>query len=72
MRSARSCASSSKRDGWPERETRLLDGVPGAGEITPRAAILLAWLQHLGGKGRRAFASDVWMTHNVHRVLEHV
>lgn len=57
---------------WPEREARLLRSVPGADEISSRAAILLAWMQHIAGKGQGAFESNVWMAHNVYQVLENV
>ncbi len=61
-----------ERGEWPAREARLLACAPAAAELSTRAALLLAWLQHVGAKGSAAFANDVWMTHNVHQVLEHV
>jgi len=59
-------------DAWPERDAARLRSVPGAGEISIRSVILLAWIQHVAGKAGGAYASDVWVTHNVHHVLESV
>ena len=55
---------------WPDREARLLESVPGAHEVSLRSVLLLTWIQHVAGMGPAAFESQVWMAHNVHRVLE--
>jgi hypothetical protein len=52
----------------------LLERVPGATEFSVRSATLLTWLRHvrrLMERGPRAVGA-VWMSHNVHQVLESV
>ncbi len=59
-------------DEWPAREAQLLRSVPGATEISSRAAVLLAWMQHVAITGHGSLENNVWVTHNVHQVLERV
>jgi hypothetical protein len=49
----------------------LLASVPGAGELSARSAVLLAWLRHVGRRIERG-AGPLWLSHNVHQVLESV
>jgi hypothetical protein len=56
-------------------EAELLASMPGAAELSPRTAVLLMWLRHVQGYTQRvagARPSEVWMSHNVHQVLESV
>jgi hypothetical protein len=51
----------------------LLAGVPGAGELSVRSTVLLAWLRHVRRRIERdAGVGAVWVSHNVHQVLESV
>ena len=59
-------------DGDPV-EAAVMATVPGAGEIPDRLAVLLAWLHHAAANiEKRAHyrSSTVWLTTNVHHVLE--
>ena len=59
----------------PPRDEELIASLPGAGEISTRTALLLAWLRHISNNSARAphlRAHQVWLEHNVHQVLEHV
>jgi O-antigen/teichoic acid export membrane protein/aminoglycoside phosphotransferase (APT) family kinase protein len=54
-------------------ERALLAAGPGAGELPERTALLLAWLHHASSnlqKRNHYRASTVWVTTNVHYVLE--
>lgn len=56
-------------------EAALVQTAPGATEVSPRTAVLLMWLRHVQGYAQRAAGtrpSDVWLSHNVHQVLESV
>ena len=49
--------------------------LPGADELSTRTAVLLMWLRHVHGYTRHTAGtrpSDVWVSHNVHQVLESV
>jgi hypothetical protein len=57
-------------DPW---EQALLAGAPGAGELAERTVLLLAWLHHTASnlQKRNSYrANTVWVTTNVHYVLE--
>jgi aminoglycoside phosphotransferase (APT) family kinase protein len=61
--------------GFPDDETELIRSAPGADELSVRTSVLLTWLWHVHGYTRRAAGtrpSDVWVSHNVHQVLESV
>ena len=48
---------------------------PGADELSSRTAVLLMWLRHVQGYARHfegSRPSHVWISHNVHQVLESV
>ena len=54
-------------------EARVMATVPGAAEIPDRLVVLLAWLHHAAANiEKRAYyrSSTVWLTTNVHHVLE--
>ena len=54
-------------------EARVMATVPGAGEIPDRLVVLLAWLHHAAAnieKREHYRSSTVWLTTNVHHVLE--
>jgi O-antigen/teichoic acid export membrane protein len=55
-------------------EAELLASVPGASELSVRSAVLLAWLRHVRRRVERGAGEvgSLWMTHNVHQVLESV
>jgi O-antigen/teichoic acid export membrane protein len=58
-----------------DAESELITSAPGAAELSTRTALLLMWLRHVHGFTRRAGGtrpSDVWVSHNVHQVLESV
>jgi O-antigen/teichoic acid export membrane protein len=58
-----------------EDEAELVRTAPGSSELSPRTAVLLMWLRHVHGYAERAAGtrpSDVWLSHNVHQVLESV
>jgi O-antigen/teichoic acid export membrane protein len=61
--------------GLRDDEQALVGMAPGAGELSPRTAVLLMWLRHVQGYARHfegSRPSHVWMSHNVHQVLESV
>jgi O-antigen/teichoic acid export membrane protein len=61
--------------GLRDEEQALVGMAPGAGELSPRTAVLLMWLRHVQGYARHfegSRPSHVWMSHNVHEVLESV
>jgi hypothetical protein len=61
--------------GLRDDEQALVGMAPGAGELSPRTAVLLMWLRHVQGYARHfegSRPSHVWMSHNVHEVLESV
>lgn len=61
--------------GLRDDEQALVAMAPGAGELSPRTAVLLMWLRHVQGYARHfegSRPSHVWMSHNVHAVLESV
>jgi hypothetical protein len=61
--------------GLREDEAALVRTAPGAGEVSPRTAVLIMWLRHVHGYAQRAAGtrpSDLWLSHNVHQVLESV
>jgi aminoglycoside phosphotransferase (APT) family kinase protein len=61
--------------GLRDDEQSLVGMAPGAGELSPRTAVLLMWLRHVQGYARHfegSRPSHVWMSHNVHEVLESV
>jgi hypothetical protein len=61
--------------GLREDEQALVSMAPGADELSPRTAVLLMWLRHVQGYARHfegSRPSHVWMSHNVHQVLESV
>ena len=56
-------------------EAELISTIPGATELSTRTVVLLMWLRHVHGYAQRAAGtrpSDVWLSHNVHQVLESV
>jgi aminoglycoside phosphotransferase (APT) family kinase protein len=58
-----------------DAEAELIRTAPGADELSTRTAVLLMWLRHVHGftrQSRGARPSDVWVSHNVHQVLESV
>ncbi len=61
--------------GFRDRESELIQAAPGADELSSRTAVLLMWLRHVHGYTRHSAGtrpSDVWVSHNVHQVLESV
>jgi hypothetical protein len=61
--------------GVRESEAELLSGALGATELTTRTVVLLMWLRHVHGYTRHPEAprpSHMWVSHNVHQVLESV
>jgi O-antigen/teichoic acid export membrane protein len=63
------------RKGLRDDEQALVGMAPGADELSPRTAVLLMWLRHVQGYARHfegSRPSHVWMSHNVHQVLESV
>lgn len=64
-------AAGGVRDG----EAELIRAAPGAGELSMRTAVLLMWLRHVHAYTRHRDGprpSHVWVSHNVHQVLESV
>ncbi|HEY3723881.1 MAG TPA: phosphotransferase [Acidimicrobiia bacterium] len=62
-------------DGFDAGEQRLLAGGPGAGEVPERTILLLTWLHHAASnlqKRNHYRSNPVWVTTNVHYVLEKV
>ncbi len=60
-------------DGFEPDEQALLMGGPGDGELPERTVLLLAWLHHAASnlqKRNHYRANTVWVTTNVHFVLE--
>jgi O-antigen/teichoic acid export membrane protein/aminoglycoside phosphotransferase (APT) family kinase protein len=60
-------------DGFEPAEQALLAAGPGAGELPERTVLLLAWLHHAASnlqKRNHYRANTVWVTTNVHFVLE--
>jgi aminoglycoside phosphotransferase (APT) family kinase protein len=60
-------------DGFDPGEQRLLAGGPGAGELPERTILLLTWLHHAASnlqKRNHYRSNPVWVTTNVHYVLE--
>ncbi len=60
-------------DGFEPAEQALLMGGPGSGELPERTVLLLAWLHHAASnlqKRNHYRANTVWVTTNVHFVLE--
>lgn len=58
-----------------DEEALLIREAPGADELSTRTAVLLMWLRHVHGYTRHSAGtrpSDVWVSHNVHQVLESV
>ncbi|HEY3724783.1 MAG TPA: phosphotransferase [Acidimicrobiia bacterium] len=56
-------------------EAELISAAAGADELSTRTAVLLMWLRHVHAYTRHAAddrPSDVWVSHNVHQVLESV
>ncbi len=61
--------------GFEGHEAELIGAAPGADELSARTAVLLMWLRHVHAYTRHAAEdrpSDVWVSHNVHQVLESV
>ncbi len=61
--------------GFRAPEAELIRAAPGADELSARTAVLLMWLRHVHGYTRHSAGtrpSDVWVSHNVHQVLESV
>jgi O-antigen/teichoic acid export membrane protein len=61
--------------GLRDDEQALVGMAPGADELSSRTAVLLMWLRHVQGYARHfegSRPSHVWMSHNVHQVLESV
>jgi hypothetical protein len=61
--------------GFRNGESELIAAAPGADELSSRTAVLLMWLRHVHGYTRHSAGtrpSDVWVSHNVHQVLESV
>ncbi len=57
----------------PGRAQRFLPVGPGAGELPERTVLLLTWLHHAASnlqKRNHYRANTVWVTTNVHYVLE--
>jgi O-antigen/teichoic acid export membrane protein len=62
-------------NGLRDDEQALVGMAPGAGELSSRTQVLLMWLRHVQGYARHfegSRPSHVWMSHNVHQVLESV
>lgn len=61
--------------GLHDAERELVAAAPGARELSTRTAVLLMWLRHVQGYTRHfegSRPSHVWLSHNVHQVLESV
>ncbi len=64
-----------RRGGLRDDEQALVASAPGADDLSSRTAVLLMWLRHVQGYARHFEGSrpgHVWMSHNVHQVLESV
>jgi O-antigen/teichoic acid export membrane protein len=58
-----------------DAEAALIREVPGSDELSTRTSVLLMWLRHVHGYTRHtagARPGHVWVSHNVHQVLESV